>query len=106
MSRLSEQQIQAVEDALRALDPDEGTWPTGEQIEAIAAVLVPGLVQVELTPAQATTLVLFANRGYTRELGAIDPRMSYTEDETAAMKARFAAVCEGIAAIESALRNG
>lgn len=25
-----------VEEALRALDPDSATWPTGEQVEAIA----------------------------------------------------------------------
>ena len=27
--------VQRAEAALRDLDPDEGTWPTGEQIEAI-----------------------------------------------------------------------
>lgn len=36
---LTSQQIIAVEDALRDLDPEEATWPTGEQIEAIAHAL-------------------------------------------------------------------
>ena len=33
----SDSQIKAAEAALAHLDPDEGTWPTGEQVETIIA---------------------------------------------------------------------
>lgn len=36
---MTPQQTTAVEDALRELDPEEETWPTGEQIEVIAHAL-------------------------------------------------------------------
>lgn len=39
----AQQRITAAEAALRALEPDEGTWPTGDQVDAIigAALAVP-----------------------------------------------------------------
>jgi len=37
---LTDTDIAAVEAALVELDPDEGNWPTGEQLEAIASALL------------------------------------------------------------------
>ncbi|MFC9756704.1 hypothetical protein [Streptomyces sp. NPDC056921] len=51
------------------------------------------------TAEQISAVVEFAERGITRELGAIDARHHYTEEERAMMKARFDDARAGIAAI-------
>ncbi len=55
----------------------------------------------ELTDEQRDAVILFAERGYTLELGSLDPRMTYTDAEKAEMKARFENVCSGLNALRA-----
>ncbi|WP_181273659.1 hypothetical protein [Brevibacterium oceani] len=66
--------------------------------------VVTGL-RVEAGPEQLAAVLDFAERGIGRELGAIDPRMTYTDDEAAAMKRHFEHARQGIDALRSAARK-
>lgn len=60
----------------------------------------------EPTPEQIEAVLTFAERGYLRELGALDPRHNYTADESAEMKARFRLYREGSEAFKSIVTAG
>ncbi|ROR75989.1 hypothetical protein SAMN06295974_3866 [Plantibacter flavus] len=61
------------------------------------------LPQLELDEVRA--LVDFAERGYTRELGAIDVRHAYSDAELTQMRERFSHVQSGIGALRSWLNE-
>lgn len=52
---LTPQQTTAIENALRQLDPDEATWPTGEQVEVIARALSTTTSTLHETVAEILT---------------------------------------------------
>lgn len=52
---INDKQHAAIDQRLEALDPDEGTWPTGDQIQAIADGL--------LNTLSLTTLIIIHKHG-------------------------------------------
>jgi hypothetical protein len=65
-------------------------------------LLYPDLGTPTPTPAQLAAVIEFAERGLSRELGAIDVRNHYTEAELATMKARFEDARGGLEALRAA----
>ena len=53
------------------------------------------------TPEQLAAMIEFAERGIARELGAVDLRNHYTDEELATMKARFDNARAGLAALRA-----
>lgn len=53
------------------------------------------------TPEQLAAVIEFAERGIARELGAVDHRHHYTEEELATMKARFDNANAGLTALRA-----
>jgi hypothetical protein len=63
-------------------------------------------VLVDASAEQLAAVIQFAQRGLSRELGAIDVRNHYTDQELADLKTRFEGARAGIAALTSALPEG
>lgn len=54
---------------------------------------------------EITAVLEFAERGATRELGAIDPRMRYTQDETNDIRRRFENYYAGRASLKALIEG-
>lgn len=90
--------------ACYAIDLTVQLWRAYEQTpEAIERRKPRITLATSVTEEHLRAMLMFAERGISHELGAFDHRLHYTEDELAAMHARFDNARAGIRGVNAAL---